>query len=46
MKHGLLHRVGDWPYLTFHREVGCPVAPQDWAGEFADGGFGEPMRVR
>ena len=32
VKHGLVNRVADWPYSTFHRLVGHGVYPVDWAG--------------
>lgn len=32
LKHGLVTRVRDWPYSTFHRLVGDGVYPVDWAG--------------
>ena len=32
LKHGLVTRVSDWPYSTFHRLVGQGVYPPDWAG--------------
>lgn len=32
LKHGLVNRVGDWPYSTFHRLVEIGVYPYDWAG--------------
>lgn len=32
VKHGLVERVGDWPYSTFHRMVEAGVYPHDWAG--------------
>lgn len=32
MKHGLVNRVRDWPYSTFHRLVEKSVYPVDWAG--------------
>ncbi|MEN8132461.1 MAG: transposase [Pseudomonadota bacterium] len=32
VKHGLVERVGDWPYSTFHRYVELGVYPTDWAG--------------
>ncbi|HEY5850465.1 MAG TPA: transposase [Lysobacter sp.] len=42
MKHGLVRRVVDWPYSTFHRYVREGALPDDWAGtrDFA-GLFGE-----
>ena len=44
VKHGLVRRVIDWPYSTFHRDVRRGLFPEDWAGEFApddEGQFGE-----
>ena len=42
VKHGLVSRVGDWPFSSFHRDVSAGLFPQDWAGEFdAVGEFGE-----
>ena len=32
MKHGLVARVADWPYSTFHRLVEEGAYPKDWAG--------------
>jgi putative transposase len=32
VKHGLVNRVADWPYSTFHRLVASGVYPVDWAG--------------
>jgi putative transposase len=32
LKHGLVERVADWPYSTFHRLVAQGVYPADWAG--------------
>lgn len=32
VKHGLVQRVADWPYSTFHRLVAKGVYPDDWAG--------------
>ena len=32
LKHGLVERVRDWPYSTFHRMVDRGVYPPDWAG--------------
>ena len=37
VKHGLVGRVVDWPYSTFHRLVAQGVYPSGWAGgEVAD----------
>ena len=43
VKHGLVTRVRDWPYSSFHRMVKLGVLPEDWAGDVAarDGSFGE-----
>jgi putative transposase len=35
MKHGLVRRVADWPYSTFHRLVSEGVYSEDWAGSAA-----------
>ncbi|WP_031430956.1 REP-associated tyrosine transposase [Methylomicrobium agile] len=32
MKHGLVKRVADWPYSSFHRYVRHGLLPEDWAG--------------
>ena len=32
VKHGLVERVSDWPYSTFHRLVAEGVYPPGWAG--------------
>jgi len=32
VKHGLVSRVCDWPYSTFHRLVERGIYPSDWAG--------------
>ena len=39
LKHGLVARVVDWPYSTFHRLVEQDVYPENWCG---DGGAGLP----
>lgn len=36
LKHGLVKRVGDWPFSTFHHLVVQGVYPADWAGGFED----------
>jgi putative transposase len=36
VKHGLVERVADWPYSTFHRWVAQGVYPSDWAGGTED----------
>ncbi|MDD5058647.1 MAG: transposase [Sideroxydans sp.] len=32
LKHGLVRRVRDWPYSTFHQYVEAGVYPEDWCG--------------
>ncbi|MDC7711941.1 REP-associated tyrosine transposase [Vogesella indigofera] len=32
LKHGLVTRVADWPYSTFHHLVADGIYPADWAG--------------
>jgi putative transposase len=43
VKHGLVTRVRDWPYSSFHRMVKLGTYPQDWAGDVLQpgGAFGE-----
>jgi REP-associated tyrosine transposase len=43
VKHGLVNRVRDWPYSSFHRLVRQGVYPVDWAGEAVEAGgeYGE-----
>lgn len=41
LKHGLVHRVVDWPYSSFHRLVAAGLYPADWAGEAMDLAAGE-----
>jgi len=36
VKHGLVERVIDWPYSSFHRYVRQSLLPPDWAGENID----------
>ncbi len=40
-KHGLVERVSDWPYSTFHRFVAAGVYPLDWVGSVAELNAGE-----
>ena len=44
VKHGLVGRVNDWPYSSFHRYVRMGVLSPDWAGRIADppDEYGEP----
>lgn len=32
MKHGLVNKVADWPYSSFHRYASDGLYPVDWAG--------------
>jgi putative transposase len=32
VKHGLVTRVADWPYSTFHRYVAAGIYANDWLG--------------
>ena len=41
VKHGLVKRVSEWPYSSFHRYVRLGLLPIDWAIELNDGEFGE-----
>jgi hypothetical protein len=43
VKHGLVTRVADWPYSSFHRYVAQGILPGDGAGDAAElfGRFGE-----
>jgi putative transposase len=43
VKHGLVTRVQDWPYSSFHRLVRLGTYPADWGGDIGDvsGSFGE-----
>jgi REP-associated tyrosine transposase len=33
VKHGLVARVRDWPFSSFHRFVRRGLLPEDWAGD-------------
>jgi putative transposase len=33
LKHGLVKRVIDWPYSTFHRYVNHGIYPDNWCGD-------------
>ena len=37
VKHGLVSRVSDWPFSTFHKLVERGVYPADWAGGDEEG---------
>ena len=43
VKHGLVTRVGDWPYSSLHRMVQLGIYPDDWGGDAMklSGDFGE-----
>jgi putative transposase len=43
VKHGLVARVRDWPYSSFHDHVKRGILPQDWGGDVREvtGSFGE-----
>jgi putative transposase len=43
VKHGLVERVRDWQYSSFHRMVQLGIYPEDWGGDAAklSGDFGE-----
>jgi putative transposase len=42
VKHGLVKRVKDWPFSSFHRYVREDWLPEDWADEpIKEGMFGE-----
>ena len=45
VKHGLVRKVVEWPYSTFHRYVAQEVYPPDWGGyemtDMDEGNFGE-----
>ncbi|WP_435946499.1 REP-associated tyrosine transposase [Dryocola sp. BD586] len=32
LKHGLVDKVSDWPFSSFHRDVKRGIYPADWAG--------------
>ncbi|MGR9106889.1 MAG: REP-associated tyrosine transposase, partial [Gammaproteobacteria bacterium] len=32
VKHGLVNRIADWPYSSFHRFVRLGLLPSDWGG--------------
>ena len=38
VKHRLVRRAREWPYSSFHLDVGRGLLPADWAGD-----VGEPM---
>jgi len=46
-KHGLVPRVRDWPYSSFHRMVKIGIYPEDWAGDISNdcGDFGDGRKI-
>jgi putative transposase len=48
IKHGLVHRVSDWPHSSFHRYVRDGLLPEDWAGMNSNvaGRYGERPDLR
>lgn len=47
MRHGVVHRVADWPYSSFHRYVRLGILPDDWAsGDDAELEVGEYGLIR
>lgn len=40
-KHGIVQRVVDWPYSSFHRFVQAGIYPPDWAGDVVKLAAGE-----
>ena len=36
VKHGLVDKVKDWPYSTFHRYVKMGIYPENWGGGFVE----------
>jgi putative transposase len=44
VKHGLVRRVRDWPFSSFHRYVREDILPKEWAGDIgeSEANFGEP----
>ncbi|MDT3751262.1 MULTISPECIES: REP-associated tyrosine transposase [Citrobacter] len=45
LKHGLVGRVVDWPYSSFHRDVRQGLYPPDWGGDVFDMEAGERSRT-
>lgn len=41
VKHGLVTRVADWQWSSFHRYVAAGIYTPDWASEPISGSFGE-----
>ena len=45
VKHGLVSRVTDWLYSSFHRYVRLGILPDDWSGDARETGHGFGERV-
>lgn len=44
VKYGLVKRVSDWPYSSFHRYVRSGVYSDDWGGgALREGEYGESV---
>ena len=43
VKHGLVERPVDWPFSSIHRDIRAGRVDPEYAGEIAEGDFGEPM---
>ncbi len=41
VKHGLVNRAVDWPFSSIHRDIRAGRVDAEWAGDVADGEFGE-----
>ncbi len=41
VKHGLVKRVADWPYSSFHRYVQEGLLTREWGSDQDEGEFGE-----
>jgi putative transposase len=41
VKHGVVARVADWPFSTFHRCVERGLYPVEWGEVTIEGDFGE-----
>ena len=43
LKHGLVSRVKDWPFSSFHRDVKLGLYAEDWCGDLSESniGYGE-----
>jgi putative transposase len=46
IKHGLVSRVRDWPYSSFHRYVRSGLLPLDWGGTVPKQGTGKGFGER